>query len=123
MKQSEKTILVYGLSGMQLLALSSMAEKAGITCKAVSDTQTSLTVAQLLSEQEFPPSPAQPLIGKFALLDGFDGQETLGTALINQVASGVIKAVHTKHNSDWRFSELCSAIHEEYQTMKFPKKQ
>ncbi len=118
MKQAEKTILVYGLSGMQMLALTSMAQQAGIVCKAVSDTQTTLTVAQLLSGKEFPPKPDHPLIGKFALLDGFNGQEQLGTAMINQVASGVIKAVHTKHNSDWRFADLCSEIHKEYHAVK-----
>lgn len=117
-KKSEKTILIYGLSGMQLLALSSMAQKLDITCRAVSDTQTSLTVAQLLSGNEFPPKPVRRLIGQFALLDGFNGQEQLGTMLINQVSSGVIKAVHTKHNSNWLFCDLCSEIHAEYQTMR-----
>ncbi len=115
---SEKTILIYGLSGMQMLALSSMAEKEGIVCKAVSDTQTTLTVAQLLSENLLPPQPTHPLIGKFALLHGFDGHPQIGTALINQAASGVIKAMHTKHNSNWRFCDLCSEIQKEYQTMK-----
>lgn len=115
---AQKTILIYGLSGMQLLTLSSMAEKAGIVCKAVSDNQTTLTVAQLLSGNELPAKPAHPLIGKFALLSGFDGQEQIGTMLINQVASGVIKAVHTKHNNDWHFSDLCTEIHKEHQTMK-----
>lgn len=117
-KKSEKTILIYGLSGMQMLALSSMAEKEGILCKVVSDTQTTLTVAQLLSGKEFPPKPAHPLIGKFALLDGFEDHPQMATALINQVASGVIKAIHTKHNSDWRFSDLCCEIQKEYHTMK-----
>lgn len=118
MKHTEKTILVYGLSGIQLLGLTTTAEKAGITCRAVSDTQTELTVAQLLSGEEFPPKPAKPLVGKFALLDGFDGQEHVAAALINQFASGVIKAVHTTHNSSWRFRELCSEIFGEYQMMK-----
>ncbi len=120
-KESGKTILIYGLSGMQLLALSSMAEKAGIACKAVSDSQTSLTVAQLLSGDDFPANPARPLMGQFALLDGFNGQEQLGTMLINQVSSGVIKAVHTKHNSNWSFYDLCSEIHKEHYAMRMDK--
>ncbi len=119
---SEKTILIYGLSGMQMLALSSMAEKEGIVCKAVSDTQTTLTVAQLLSETPFPPQPSHALIGKFALLHGFDGHPQSGTALINQVASGVIKAMHTKHNSSWRFCDLCTEIRKEYDTVKNMRK-
>lgn len=116
--QAKKTILVYGFTGMQLLNLNALAGKLGITCKAVSDNQTSHTVAQLLSGKELPPMPEHPLVGKFALLSGFDGQEQIGTLLINQAASGVIKAVHTKHNNDWRFSDLCSEIHKEHQTMK-----
>ncbi len=117
-KSAKKIILVYGLTGMQLLTLNALSAKMGIICKAVSDTQTSLTVAQLLSGDNFPPEPVHPLIGKFALLSGFDGQEQIGTMLVNQVASGVIKAVHTKHNNDWRFYDLCTEIHREHQTMK-----
>ncbi len=113
----QKTILIYGLSGMQFLQLNAMAEQVGITCRAVSDTQVSYTVAELLSGKELAPKPARRLMGKFALLDGFQGQEQIGTLLINQVSSGVIKAVHTKHNSSWLFSDLCSEIHKEHQTM------
>ncbi len=116
--QTDKMILVYGLTGMQMLTLSSMAEKLGITCRAVSDTQTTLTVSQLLSNETLPQMPARPLVGKFALLHGFDGQEQIAAALINQVASGVIKAIHTKHNHNWPFAELCIEIHSEHQTMK-----
>ncbi len=121
-KKSEKTILIYGLSGMQLLILDTITKNEGIVCKPVSDTQTSLTVDQLLSGKDFPPMPSRPLMGKFALLDGFDGQEQIGIALINQVTSGVIKAIHTKHNSSWRFSDLCASIQEEYHTMKKAEK-
>ncbi len=117
-KPNERIILIYGLTGMQMLGLSSMAEKIGVKCQAVSDTQTSLTVAQLLDGQQLPPQPPRPLVGKFALLHGFDGQEQIAAMLINQVASGVIKAIHTKHNTDWAFSELCTEIHREHQTMK-----
>ncbi len=117
----KKTILVYGLTGMQLLNLNALAGKIGITCKPISDHQTMLTVEQLLSGKDYPPMPEHPLIGKFALLSGFDGQEQLGTLLINQVASGVIKAVHTKHNNNWHFADLCSEIHKEHQIMKSGK--
>lgn len=107
-KKSEKTILIYGLSGMQMLALSSMAEKEGILCKVVSDTQTTLTVAQLLSGKEFPPKPAHPLIGKFALLDGFEDHPQMATALINQVASGVIKGY--SHQAQQRLAVFGSLL-------------
>ncbi len=117
-KKLQKTILIYGLTGMQMLMLDSMAEKLGIVCRPVSDTQTSLTVAQLLSDKEQPQMPPMPLLGKFALLHGFQGNEQIGTALINQAASGVIKAIHTPHNSNWRFSDLCTELQKEHLTMK-----
>ena len=117
MQSSKKTILIYGLAPMELLALSAMAEHAGVRCKPVSDVQTTLTISQLLSDNDYPPAPPFPLQGKFALLDGFTGNEDEGAALINYVAGGVIKAVHTKHNTNWRFSDLCAEIHAEHTYM------
>lgn len=112
-KNSEKIILVYGLSGMQLMTLAMAAKKEGIGCKAVSDSETGLTISQLLSGEEQPCPDSVPLSGKYALLSGFDGQIDRALTLINQAASGVIKAVHTKNNTDWRFADLCFSIQQE----------
>ncbi len=112
-KSREKIILVYGLSGMQLMTLAMAAKKEGIRCKAVSDSETGLTISQLLSGEEHACPDSVPLSGKYALLSGFDGQLDRAMALINQSASGVIKAVHTKNNTGWRFADLCFSIQQE----------
>lgn len=110
---SKRTILIYGLHPIQQLALVSSAEKEGISCRIVADTETAYTVDQLLSGKQLPPRPALPVAGRYALLDGFDGDEDVALNLINAAAPGVIKAVHTKHNGSWHFFKLCSAIQEE----------
>ena len=112
-----KTILIYGLSPMQLLQLAALAEPLGITCRAVPDSRAAYKVDELLAGAEIPGMPAMHLLGRFALLDGFHGQESLATALINRVAPGVIKAVHTAHNGKWRFCDLCAEISTEHRTM------
>lgn len=113
----KRVILIYGLSGMQLLNLTALAKKAGVTCKGIDDSHTSYTIARLLSGQDLAPVPSAPLAGKFALLHGFDGQEQLAAALINQVSGGVIKAIHTPHNDGWSFASLCAELRQEHQTM------
>lgn len=110
---TEKTILIYGLSAMQLMSLAMSAKKVGIRCKAVSDSQTGLTLSQLLSNEEQPCQEPIHLSGKYALLAGFNGQIEQPMALINQAAGGVIKAVHTKNNNNWRFADLCFSIQQE----------
>lgn len=114
---SQKIILIYGLTGLELLSLTSMAEKAGITVRPVSDRETGLTVTQLLAGKAAGPAVGVPLLGKYALLHGFDGQEQIGTMLINRAAPGVVKAVHTDTNGSWKFSSLCAAIGDEHRTM------
>ena len=115
---NQKTILIYGLSPFQQLALISAAQKEGILCRIVSDTETAYTVDQLLSGKKLAPRPPLPVAGKYALLDGFSGDEETGLALINSVAPGVIKAAHTSHNGSWHFFKLCAAIQEENDYMK-----
>lgn len=110
-------ILIYGLSGMQLLSLTALAKKAGVTCRGIDDGHTTYTIARLLSDQDLTPAPSAPLGGKFALLHGFDGREQLAAALINQVSGGVIKAIHTPHNDGWSFASLCAELRREHQAM------
>ena len=112
---SKRTILIYGLAPLQQLALISAAEKEGIICRPVSDTETSYTVDQLLSGKELAPRPPLPVAGRYALLDSYSGEEL---RLVNSVAPGVIKAVRTKHNGSWHFFKLCNAIQEENDYMK-----
>ena len=112
-QNTEKTILIYGLSGIQLMTLAMAAKKVGIRVKAVSDNQTGLTISQLLSYEELPTPEQIQLSGKYALLDGFNGHIDEAALLINQAASGVVKAVHTKNNSNWRFADLCFSIQQE----------
>lgn len=112
-QNTEKTILIYGLSGMQLMTLAMAAKKVGIRVKAVSDNQTGLTISQLLSGEELPSPDPIHLSGKYALLDGFNGHIDEAATLINQTASGVVKAVRTKNNSNWRFADLCFSIQQE----------
>lgn len=116
-KKASKTILIYGLNPGQRLTLSMLCEKAGIRCRILTDWETTLPISALLSDRELPKLGEYPIPGKFALLDGFDGQEHMAAGLINQVAPGVIKAAHTKHNTNWRFCDLCSAILLEHRTM------
>ena len=115
--EKNKTILIYGLNPTQRLTLSMLCNQAGINCRIITDKETVMPISALLSGKELPKAEAYPVPGKFALLDGFDGQEQMAAGLINQVATGVIKAVHTKHNTDWRFCDLCSAIALEHRTM------
>lgn len=112
-RKSERTILIYGLSGKQMLSLAMAAKEAGIRCRAVADTETCLTVSQLLSGEELPPCAPLPLTGKYALLDGFDGNLGEAASLINHASYGVIKAIRTDKNSSWRFADLCYAIQQE----------
>ncbi len=120
---ARRTILIYGLAGMELLKLAKLCKEAGIRCKAVSSAQTTLTVSQLLSENPPQASESFPLNGKYALLDGFGSQIDDAARIINQVSSGVIKAVHTAHNSNWRFADLCFAIRQEQNVIENIKKQ
>ena len=112
-EKSGKTILIYGLTGMQMLSLAKAAQDTGIRCRAVADTETGLTISQLLSGEKFFPCAPLPLTGKYALLDGFDGNLGEGAALINHACYGVIKAIRTDKNSGWRFADLCYAIQQE----------
>ena len=116
MSKTQKTILIYGLSPAYLLQLNLLAEPAGFTVRAVSDSQTACHVGQLLAGTAVPASPMH-LLGKFAVLDGFGGQEQLAVMMINQVVPGVVKAVHTAHNTKWRFCDLCAELSLEHQTM------
>lgn len=121
-KRKEKTILVYGLSAEELMMLAVSAKRAGIRFKLVSDTQTSLTVSRLLSFEDCPAADPLPLVGKYALLDGFGADLGEASSIINQAAGGVIKAVRTEHNSGWRFADLCFAIQQEQNTLARMKK-
>lgn len=114
----QKTILIYGLPGMQMLTLASAAQKLGIRCKAVFDNQTTLTVAQLLSDKEYPPCSPLHLSGRYALFDGFGSDLQEATALVNQISPGVVKAVHTKSNSSWRFADMCFNIQQEQNAIR-----
>ena len=116
-KAKTKTILIYGLNPEQRLTLSMLCNQAGITCRILTDGETTMPISALLSGKELPKTGAYPIPGKFALLDGFDGQERMAAGLINQVAPGVIKAAHTKTHDRWRFCDLCSAILLEHKTM------
>ena len=98
---------------MQMLSLAKAAKDAGIRCRAVADTETCLTISQLLSDGEFSPCAPLPLTGKYALLDGFEGNLGEGAALINHACYGVVKAIRTDKNSSWRFADLCYAIQQE----------
>lgn len=116
-KNFEKTILIYGLTPAQLLQLNSMVQPLDIRCKAVPASQAAYKVDELLSDQELPGLPPIQLLGRFALMAGFNGQELLPTALINRVSPGVIKAIRTDHNGDWRFCDLCAELGREHETM------
>lgn len=113
----EKTILIYGLSPAQLLQLNALAQPLGIRCKAVPASQAAYKVDDLLSDQELPAMPPVQLLGRFALMAGFNGQEQLATMLINKVSPGVIKAIRTVHNGSWRFCDLCAELSQEHHTM------
>ena len=118
----DKTVLIYGLKGPELLKLLPLCKAAGIRCKAVSDSKTRYTVDELLSDRELSSQDPFPLSGKYALLDGFSGNLGEISSIINQVCPGVIKAVHTEHNGSWRFSDLCFAILQEHNTIEMLKK-
>ena len=113
----QKTILIYGLNPAQKLTLGLLSQQAGIRLKTLTDREIMHPIGALLSGKDLPDMPAFPLTGKYALLDGFQGQEQIGTDLINQVVPGVIKAVRTRHNESWRFCDLCSEIQLEHRTM------
>lgn len=115
--QTKKTILVYGLTVEQQNKLQELAKAEGILCKAVTDSQTTLTVAQLLSTEDAVGSESAPLEGKFAILDGFGNKEREGTALINQVDPDVLKAVRTPYNGGWKFKDLCVELQKEHVAM------
>ncbi len=112
-----KTILIYGISPMQLLELNSLAQPLGIRCKAVAPSQAAYQVDELLSEEELPGLAPMQLLGRFAVMAGFDGQEQLAMMLINKVSPGVIKAIRTAHNGSWRFCDLCMELTREHHTM------
>ena len=116
-EQQKKTLLVYGLTEEELAALTAAGISEGVRCRAVEDTQTVRTVEELLSGKAFPPAEPVHLPGKYALMDGFKGCVGRGVALISGNTKGVIKAMHTKHNSAWRFADLCAAIQEENDAM------
>ena len=105
-----KTIIVSGLTEEQQTKLNALAKAENIQCRAVKDTQTTLTVAQLLDDRNLPENDTFKIDGKFAMLSGFENNEREGTALINQVDPTVIKAVRTPYNSGWKFKDLCSEI-------------
>ena len=69
-----KTILIYGLAPAQRLELSLLCRQAGIQLRIVTDEETVLPIGALLSGKELPKLGAYPIPGKFALLDGFEGQ-------------------------------------------------
>ena len=117
MPEMKKTILVYGLSSAEQSKLKQLADKAGIVCKFVLDTQTTYPISKLLYTDNLPAGPFHHIPGKFALMDGFAGEEYLGAAMINKAAAGVIKASHTLHNGSWPFADLCTAILMEHQSM------
>ena len=112
----EKTILLYGLEPMQTLKLCALAQAQGIRCRPVPDSRVFSRIDELLTDRDTE-GPAMHLTGRFALLAGFDGQQMQATALINSVAPGVIKAVRTEHNGQWRFADLCGEIAEEHRLM------
>ena len=116
MKQTEKTILIYGLAPREILQLSTLAQPLGIRVRAVTDSMTACRIDELL-EGTGGSQPGIPLLGRFALLAGFDGQENLAIPLINQAAPGVIKAVRTDTNGRWRFLDLAAEILEEHRVM------
>lgn len=117
MKQTEKTILIYGLAPMQILQLNALAQPLGIRVVAVTDSMTACRIDDLLAGKPTLGLPAIPLLGRFALLAGFDGQEGLAIPLINRAAPGVIKAVRTETNGRWRFVDLAAEIGEEHRVM------
>ncbi len=117
-EQYPKSILIYGVTESELEKLEALAAKATIRCIAVADHETTYTIAQLLSGCPLSPKMPHPIPGRFALMDGFAGQEQLGAALINQAAPGVIKAARTLHNGNWPFSDLCEAILAEHRSMQ-----
>ena len=114
----KKTILIYGLEETQFQALAEAAKAEDILCYAVTDTQTTFTVARLLYDRPETEAEAQPIDGKFALLDGFGNHPEAALRLINAVDISVIKAVHTPHNGAWKFKDLCEAILKEHQMMQ-----
>lgn len=118
-KKPAKTILIYGWTDAQMAQLTAAAAKENIICRPVTTEQTGLTVAQLLGEPvpAAPETPASPIEGQYALLDGFAGREEQGVALINRVAPGVIKAIRTRHNGSWSFGALCAEMQKEHAAM------
>lgn len=119
--QIKKTILVYGLFESQFEQLETLAKKENVICKAVLDTQTTRTIAQLLCDTNAPEGEALPLSGKFAVLDGFGKAEQEGIALLNQVDSSIIKAVRTPYNSSWTFAKLSEELQKEHMALKADK--
>ena len=120
--RNDRTILIYGLSGMELLKLIPLCKQAGIRCKAVSSSETTLTISQLLRGEKSENAEPYALNGQYALLDGFAGHLEDATNIINQVSSGVVKAMHTAHNTNWRFADLCFAIQQEQNVIEELKK-
>lgn len=118
-KKPAKTILIYGLTDRQMAELTAAGAKENIICRRVTPEQAGLTVVQLLGENTLPAgeTPASPVEGQYALLDGFEGREERGIALINAVAPGVIKAIRTRHNSSWSFAALCAEMQKEHAAM------
>ncbi len=115
--QAKKTILIYGLTAEENAKLSALAEEKKIACKAVSDRETALTVAQLLYGENPPQGEEEAVDGKFAVLDGFGNKEREGTALINAVDASVLKAVRTPYNGGWKFKDLCKELKKEHAVM------
>lgn len=117
MKHTEKTVLVYGLSPVQLLQLHAVFQTLGIRCVAVTDSMTACRVDELLEGTHTAGVPGIPLLGRFALLAGFAGRESEAITALNRVAPGIIKAVRTETNGSWRFLDLCAEIAEENRYM------
>ncbi len=115
--QTKRTILIYGLSQEEYEKLAVLAKEKKIVCKAVSDSETALTVAQLLYGQNTPQGESEAIDGKFAVLDGFGNKEQEGTALINAVDASVLKAVRTPYNGGWKFKDLCKELQKEHAVM------
>ena len=112
-----KKLLVYGLTQTEYANLQAAAAQKQIICKKINDQQTCLKVGQLLSEENPVSASELALNGKFALLSGFGKEIEDCLNIINGAAQGVIKAVATPHNIEWKFSDLCAAVSEEYRVM------
>lgn len=118
-KPEKRTVLTYGLPAAQQQELAKRLAAENVSCRAVQGGQTTATLLQLLADETVPvqkqaPQPA----GKFAVLDGFEGEAAgKAAAIINGVCPGVIKAVRTAHNSGWRFYALCEELAAEHAAM------